>query len=373
MHPSETGDHHRQAAVNPKSPSQVAALFLPERERFALQPLGTGLIHRTWLVVSEEGPRFVLQELNTRVFPDPERILRNLRVLQSHFRSRGAASGIWPELLISRYGEPCVRDAAGGVWRALSFIPGTTLGGIETIAQAEEIGCALGEFHACFRDLDPALLENPLPDFHVAPTYLARLDALRTRVRLEDDEGVREALEFVEARRSFVPVLEDAKARGILVCRIIHGDPKLDNVRFDAEGRKALCLLDLDTVQAGLWHYDLGDCLRSCCNRASESPADPCIVKFDLALCEAILRGYWQRVRVDFPAPERAFLFAAIRLLPLELGLRFLTDHLAGDVYFKTTRRGQNLERAVTQFRLVESIEHHEAEIREVIAAWDMA
>lgn len=355
--------------MNPESAPRVAALFLPEGERFSLEPLGTGLIHRTWLVVPEEGPRFVLQELNTRVFPDPERILRNLRVLQSHLRSRGAASGIWPEFLISRRGEPCVRDAVGGFWRALRFIPGTTLGGIETSAQAEEVGCALGEFHVCFRELDPALMEDPLPDFHIAPTYLARLDALRTRVRLDDDEGVHEALEFVEARRSFVSVLEDAKARGVLTCRIIHGDPKLDNVRFDAEGRKALCLLDLDTVQAGLWHYDLGDCLRSCCNRAGEAPPEPRAVKFDLALCEAILRGYRQRVGADFPAPERAFLFAAIRLLPLELGIRFLTDHLAGDVYFKTARRGQNLERAVTQFRLVESIERNEAVIREVIAA----
>jgi Ser/Thr protein kinase RdoA (MazF antagonist) len=332
------------------------------------------LIHRTWLVVPEEETRFVLQELNTRVFPDPERILRNLRVLQSHLRtSRGAAPRTWPELLVTRRGESCVRDAAGGFWRALRFIPGATFGGIETNAQAEEVGRALGEFHACFRELDPTLLEDPLPDFHIAPTYLAHLDALRARVRLNDDEGVRQAIEFVEARRGFVPVLEDAKARGVLVCRIIHGDPKLDNVRFDAEGRKALCLLDLDTVQAGLWHYDLGDCLRSCCNRAGEVPLDPRAVKFDLALCQAILRGYRQRVGADFPALERAFLFDAIRLLPLELGIRFLTDHLAGDVYFKTARRGQNLERAVAQFRLVESIEYNEAAIREIIAAWGTA
>jgi Ser/Thr protein kinase RdoA (MazF antagonist) len=359
--------------LNPESASPIAALFLPEGDQFSLEPLGTGLIHRTWLVVPEQGPRFVLQELNTRVFPDPERLLRNLGVLQSHFRSRGTASRTWPELLMTLRGEPSVRDAAGGCWRALRFIPGTTLGAIQTQAQAEEVGCALGEFHASFRELDPALLEAPLPDFHIAPTYLARLDALRTRARLDDDECAREALEFVEARRGFVPVLEDAKARGLLPCRIIHGDPKLDNVRFDVDARRALCLLDLDTVQAGLWHYDLGDCLRSCCNRAGEVPPDPRAVEFDLALCEAILRGYRRRVGADFPAPERAFLFDAIRLLPLELGIRFLTDHLAGDVYFKTARRGQNLERAIVQFRLVASIERNEAAIREIIAAWDGA
>jgi Ser/Thr protein kinase RdoA (MazF antagonist) len=161
-------------------------------------------------------------------------------------------------------------------------------------------------------------------------------------------------LTSVATRRHIAPVLDEARRTGQLPRRVTHGDPKLNNFLFDPAGAAALALIDLDTVQAGLVHYDLGDCLRSWCNQAGEEAPTP---GFDLAICRALLAGYLGEARKFLEPGEYPFLYPAIRLLPLELGLRFLTDHLEGDWYFKVRARGQNLRRALTQFQLVECIE----------------
>jgi Ser/Thr protein kinase RdoA (MazF antagonist) len=200
-----------------------------------------------------------------------------------------------------------------------------------------------------------------LPGFHIAPAYLARFDEITAGLRPRSSPAeLQGALAFVEARRSGTGVLEEAKRQGKLSLRVIHGDPKLDNVLFDETSGRAVSLIDLDTVKPGLIHYDLGDCLRSCCNCAGESGQEPW---FDLSLCHAILGGYLAETG-DLLAPtDLDYLYEAARLLPFELGLRFLTDYLAGDVYFKVDEPGQNLRRAWTQFHLVESVEQQKPAI----------
>ena len=163
-------------------------------------------------------------------------------------------------------------------------------------------------------------------------------------------------------------MLEDARAQGLIDERVIHGDPKLDNILFDASGRRALALIDLDTVQPGLIQQDLGDCLRSCCNRSGESPQDQGRPDFDLGLCAAILDAYGEETRGLLGPGDIEVLYDSIRLLPFELALRFLTDHLEGDRYFRVTHPGQNLEKARTQLDLVADIESKEPAIREIIA-----
>ncbi|WP_367026246.1 aminoglycoside phosphotransferase family protein [Methylococcus sp. ANG] len=351
-------------------PESIGARFLPEGEGFRVEPLGDGLINQTWLVSPAASARFVLQRINARVFAHPGRIAANLRRIQAHVH--GGDSDFaehWPDLIAPREGGDALVDAEGGHWRALRYIEGSqVLERIATERQALEVGRVLGAFHAALAEVDSASLDDPLPDFHIAPGYLAHLDAVRTSAGL-GDPAVRRALGFVEARREFVPVLERAKAAGRLRSRVIHGDPKLANILFDREGERALTLIDLDTVKPGLVHYDIGDCLRSCCNRSGESPEDPGATRFDLALCEAILRGYLSVAGHMLTAEDREHLYDAIRLIPLELGIRFLADHLAGDVYFRTESRGQNLHRARVQFRLVECIEADEAAIRRIVAA----
>lgn len=352
--------------MTPPDASQLHPAFHAVRQfidepGIAVSLLGRGLINDTYLV-SAAACRFVLQRINHQVFPDPPAVMANLRVLSDHVRRHRtdpAACG-WrlPEIIPTLAGEDFYRDEAGGYWRSLSFIEGARgLPALENEFQAEQVGQALGRFHALAGGLPTGALRDILPGFHIAPAYLARFDQAAALAGPEADAAeLREALEFVDARRAGIGVLEEAKARGELRMRVIHGDPKLDNVLFDETTGRAASLIDLDTVKPGLIHYDLGDCLRSCCNRAGES-ADGAEARFDLEVCRAILRGYWAEARGFLTEADRHYLYDAIRLLPFELGLRFLTDHLAGDVYFKVEARGQNLRRARVQFRLAESVE----------------
>jgi Ser/Thr protein kinase RdoA (MazF antagonist) len=303
--------------------------------------------------------------------------MENLRVLGEHIRQPASAGNAaaralrLPEILPARDGSDFVIDAEGGFWRAQEFIEHTrTLDTISDIAQAGEAGFVLGRFHALIHDFDPARLHRTLPGFHDAPGYFARfLRASARPRRAEASSELLHGLAFVEARWGLTRVLERARREGKLVTRPIHGDTKLNNFLFDTRTGKAVSLIDLDTVQPGLIHYDIGDCLRSCANPAGESPEDAGSVRFDLDIGRAVLKNYLAETRGFLTRHDYDYLYDAIRLIPFELGLRFLTDYLEGDHYFKTERPGQNLHRALVQFQLTTSIEEHEQPIKALIAS----
>ena len=332
--------------------------------------MGRGLINDSYLVTLDNGRHAVLQRINRGAFPQPERIMDNLRTLLAHARTHPQAGLRLPEIVVARDGRDSVVDASGGFWRALSYIE-NTFAPEPPIAldQAHEIGHVLGAFHALVANLAPERMHATRPGFHDTPQYLARFTAAAAR---HDNELANSELhfcfEFIHARRAFAHVLEDAAARGELMRRVIHGDPKLDNFLFDRSTRRAVSLIDLDTVQSGLLHYDIGDCLRSCCNGAGESPANTSMASFDVSVCEAILEGYRPWARAFLSPTDRRYLYDAARLIPFELGLRFLTGHLEGDRYFKTAWRGQNLHRAATQFRLTASVEASAEPLQHLIA-----
>lgn len=336
-------------------------------EIVALAPLGRGLINDTYRIDTRDGT-FVLQRINARVFPEPLKILANYRALLEHTRisKRHPAALQLPELLTCNDGSDHFRDEHQAVWRAQSFIVGSrSLERLDTTQQAEQIGWALGQFHALVADLPPERMHDTLPGFHVAPAYLRQFDRALAASRPSGDGQLASAIDFVGQRRNRCNALENALTEGRLTTRVIHGDPKFDNVLFDEESGAAVSLIDLDTVKPGLIHYDIGDCLRSCCNRAGESGSAPW---FDLGLCRALLGAYWDAARAELTPHDRDLIADAALLLPLELGMRFLTDHLNGDTYFKVSEPGQNLSRALTQFRLVESLEAQEADLRTVVA-----
>ncbi len=335
---------------------------------------GQGLINDTFLVTTDSGRRAILQRINRHVFPEPARIMANMRMLSEHVRKRQAGETSvrelrLPEIIPARDGKDFALDPQGGFWRAMHFIDNTiTLTAIAGEAQAGEVGFALGRFHALTHDLDPARMHETLPGFHNAPAYFARF--LRASARPRVPAASREllyCLDFVETRRRLTRVLETAKREGRLRMRVIHGDTKLNNFLFDADTGRAVSLIDLDTVQPGLIHYDIGDCLRSCANPAGESPGDPASARLDLDISQAILDRYFAETRGFLTHVDRDYIYDAIHLIPFELGLRFFTDHLEGDCYFKTDRPGQNLHRAMTQFALTLSIEKNEGKIRSLI------
>ncbi len=354
----------------------IAAAFDLDGQIRDVRPYGHGLINDSFIVTLHAGRRVILQRINRRVFPKPALIMENLRVLAEHVRQRQAKAGPTarelqlPEVFTTRDGKDFVIDAEGGFWRAMGFIENTrTFETITDATQAEEVGFGLGRFHALIHDLDPERLHETLPGFHHAPGYFARfLRASAQPRRAAASQDLLYCLSFVELRWSLTRVLDAAKREGKLAIRPIHGDTKLNNFLFDANSGRAVSLIDLDTVQPGLIHYDIGDCLRSCANPAGESPKDIASVRFDLDICRAILKNYLAETRSFLTQNDYHYLYDAIRLIPFELGLRFFTDHLEGDRYFKTDWPGQNLHRAMVQFRLTASIETAEKDIKTLIA-----
>jgi Ser/Thr protein kinase RdoA (MazF antagonist) len=284
------------------------------------------------------------------------------------------ADRIWqlPRVIPCKDGRDYYVDDAGEYWRALTLIASAT--SYETTQGAEhavEVGTVLGQFHRLISDLDPTTLRDTLPGFHVTPQYLAKYDATsraeRARSHLNASMEARRLSLFVEARRALAYELDAAMQYGKLGLRLIHGDPKVTNIMIDDFTGKGTSIIDLDTVKPGLIHYDFGDALRSVCNPAGEEEDNLSKVVFDVDLCEAFVRGYMSYA-CDFLTPgDREYLYTSIRLLAFELGLRFFEDYLAGNVYFKISYPEQNMNRARVQFKLCESIEAREHQVRRVL------
>ncbi|MFI0402779.1 MAG: phosphotransferase enzyme family protein [Cyanobium sp.] len=349
--------------------TQIASAFAGAHAVQGVSALGNGNINSTYLVAREGAEPFVLQKLNTTVFPEPQRVMHNLLIVSKHVEGRlqgEGAGGRWvlPKVLKSRSGEPWLEEGEA-FWRAISFVPATTtLDALATPGQAREVGYGLGRFHELVHDLPCEQLADTLEGFHITPGYLAQYQAICSEPSRQPSEQEAWAHRFVAQRAPWANVLERAKATGELPLRPIHGDPKVNNVLLDASSGRAVALVDLDTVKPGLVHYDIGDCLRSGCNPLGEETPALDAVSFNLTLCEALLEGYGAVANRFLQPADHRYLYDAIRLLSFELGLRFFTDHLAGNVYFHTQRPGQNLDRALVQFRLTESIEAQERDIR---------
>ncbi|MFC1513244.1 phosphotransferase enzyme family protein, partial [Thermodesulfobacteriota bacterium] len=269
------------------------------------------------------------------------------------------------KMIPSCHGADFLVDGQQNHWRLCSFIDQTrTLDRVDNPEQARQVGAGLGRFHRLLSDLDARTLHDTLPGFHDTPGYLALYDALLAGERRPEDLFCRR---FIESRRGLAGVLEEARLSGVLPVRVMHGDPKVNNFLFARDSDRVVSLIDLDTVKAGLIHYDIGDCLRSCCNPEGEEGGDLDQVDFDMDFCRAILAGYFAKASSFLTEADYGFLYAAVHLLAFELGLRFYTDHLAGNIYFKVDDSEQNLRRALVQFRLTERIEARQTEIRALV------
>ncbi len=346
-------------------PRQAAAAFCRDGATCPLSQLGRGNINDTFLVASAAAP-FVLQRINSRVFPQPLSVINNFAKVTRHLTGRLVQTDkpfrtALPVPTLS--GALFFHDAQGEYWRGQTYLPHTSYSTLTSPDQAFQIGRILAVFHSLVAGLDGQCLADPLPGFHNLPQYLQEFDRLPTKQQTETNAASSYCCHAIQQGRQRATVLEEAKSSGFLPLQAIHGDPKIDNFLFDNQGL-ADGILDLDTVGAGIVHYDLGDCLRSCCNRAGESGADGQAVLFDMEICRAILAGYFSLPQQLLSAGQRAYIFDAVLAITFELGVRFITDHLRGNTYFKVRQDGENLVRAERQFRLVEDIVKHEAEIR---------
>jgi Ser/Thr protein kinase RdoA (MazF antagonist) len=338
---------------------------------------GSGLINDTFVCEmrsDREMRQYILQRINAVVFKKPEQVMENVEVVTNHVVNRLRAEGvrdpyaITPALIYSKEGRSFHIDETGAYWRLYHFIKaGAVYDRVKDAWHGHEVGRGLGRFQSLLSDLPPELLHDTLPGFHQTPHYLAEFDeALRADVKKRTTEVMAER-EFVHSRRSLAPVLTDLAASKELPIRVVHNDPKVNNVLIHAVTGKALCMVDLDTVKPGIIHFDFGDCIRSASNPAGEDAEDLRTVRLDLPIFEAVTQGYLREAGGFLTCKEIEMLPSAVKILTFELGIRFLSDYLRGDTYFKIRYPEQNLHRARVQFKLLESIEKAYEDITSIV------
>ncbi|MGJ8650314.1 MAG: phosphotransferase enzyme family protein [Opitutaceae bacterium] len=356
---------------------KIAQQFEVAGKLASVQPIGSGNVNDTYLAVfrthfSEE--KIIVQRINGQVFSKPEWIMANIRILTNHYHEQlqvesASADRIWqlPRIVPCRNGDDYYVDTEGGHWRALTLIASATAHEVVQSEQhAHEVGSVLGQFHRLVDGLNASELHDTLPGFHITPGYLEQYDQVSRSDQVKQSTDVEQLQHFIEERRELAYVLKNALEAGELKLRLIHGDPKVSNIMIDNDSGKGTAIIDLDTVKPGLIHYDFGDALRSICNPMGEDCKNLEGVVFDLDLCQAFVRGYMQFAGSFLTENDNKYFYDSVRLITFELGLRFFQDYLAGDVYFRTTHPEHNLERAKVQFKLCESIEHRENQIREI-------
>lgn len=329
-------------------------------------PIPSGHINDTYCSEFEDGGRrvkYVNQRINHLVFREPERLMENIERVTRFARRQIAAAGGDPDrqsltIVPARDGKSFHRTPEGGYWRMFRFIDGArTYDRVEDIRHVYAAAQAFGRFQRMLARLPGERLHETIPDFHHTRK---RYEAFLASVEHDPAgraSGVRPEIDFVLAREKDAGVVVDGLASGLIPERVTHNDTKLNNVMIDDLTGEGICVIDLDTVMPGSVLYDFGDSVRLGAATAAEDERDLARVGFDLGMFDRLAAGYVDAAR-DFLAPAETELLAfSAKLLTLECGIRFLTDHLKGDVYFKIHRPGHNLDRARTQFKMVAEME----------------
>lgn len=364
------------------TPETIAAKFEAPGQVVTVLDINTGNVNDTYRVIKRttySEIQFVLQRISQAVFPRPELVMANMKAITdfAHEKLEEQASRsnrIWqlPRVIPTLAGNDFYVDENGEFWRALSMIASATSHEkVLNPEHAHEAGYVLGHFQRVIADYPSNQLVDTLPGFHITPTYLNHHDKViqtdEAQQRLAASSEARRIEDFIQERRDFASILEDALARGELHHRPIHGDPKISNIMMDDITGKGTAIVDLDTVKPGLIHYDFGDCVRSVCNPAGEEAKDLKEVVVNVDLFESLVSGYLKQAGEFLTDADRKYLYDSARLISFELGLRFFTDYLAGDVYFKINYEPQNLNRSRVQMKLCESIETRESMLRRVL------
>jgi hypothetical protein len=340
-------------------------------EMLRVEKLNVGHINETYAATYDQGGtriRYLHQKLNRAVFRNPAGVMKNILRVTGHLRKKLETAQVDDltrrtlTVIPTRAGKSFWRDDEGNVWRTFVFVEGVrTYQVVRTPAQAFQAGRAFGEFQTLLVDLPGGRLIETIPNFHDTRARLAALQQAVQRDRFNRAATVKRELDFARQREGIAGVIVDGMATGRIPERITHNDTKFNNVMLDAATGEARCIVDLDTVMPGCALYDFGDLIRTATSPTLEDERDLVRVKMRMPLFKQLARGYLGRAGEFLNRTERSLIAFSGRLITYELGLRFLTDYLNGDVYFRTHRRGQNLDRCRAQFKLVESIEQQEA------------
>lgn len=345
---------------------QISGQFSVSGDCLEVKPFGNGHINDTYAVTcaSEGGVRrYILQKLNSRVFPHPTALMNNFAAVTAYLRPIIKKEGGDPDreclkVIPTVQGAAYYVDGEGEVWRMTQLIENTDAYLVaESSAMFEDAGRAFGLFIKRLEGFDAASLIEVIPDFHNTVKRYENLEKAVAADKAGRVSGVKDLIDFARARKDKTSVIVSALKEGSIPLRVTHNDTKLNNVLIDTATQKAICVIDLDTVMPGSLLYDFGDAIRVGCSTAEEDEKDLSKVNFDRENFVAFTRGFMRGLGDNLTVNEEKLLPTGAILMTFECGMRFLTDYLEGDVYFKTAYPEHNLVRCRTQFKLVEEME----------------
>lgn len=356
---------------------QVAPSFQIDGLLAGSLPYGSGHINDTFAAYFQMNDgtvrRYIVQKINTGIFKNPGELMENVSGVTSFLKERILQNGGDPlretlTVVPTREGGSYMTDAQGAAWRCYVFVEDTvTYQIVEKPEDFYTVARTFGQFQRLLADYPAHTLHETIPLFHDTPNrYRNFLHALEED-KLGRAAGVAGEIAFVKEREAFTHLLADLQRTGELPLRVTHNDTKLNNILIDKATGRGLCVIDLDTVMPGLALHDYGDSIRFGASTALEDEPDLDKVSMDLGLFELFTKGFLETAGQVFTDKEIELLPAGAKMMTLECGMRFLTDYLEGDTYFKIHREGHNLDRARTQFKLVGDMEKKWEQMQQIV------
>ncbi|MGE0089333.1 MAG: phosphotransferase enzyme family protein [Bacteroidales bacterium] len=340
--------------------------FFPKDQNYSVKPYGKGHINDTYIVAFPESDiEYILQRINTSVFVEPKILINNHLKIQPELINSGSSIQI-AELIPDITNEFLFIDKLGGAWRMTSFIKDSySIDFIDNECQAYQSGLAFGWFVYASKNIQPTDLKEPIKDFHRLSFRLRQLNKAIKDNKADRLNEVIPIIRFFKEREKSLNKIEALIDIGYIPLRVVHNDTKINNILF--RDKKVVAVIDLDTVGPGSILYDYGDALRTTANTAAEDEKILEKVMFNINAFKAFNKGYLSEIKSILSDSEKRFLFMAPILMTYIMGIRFLTDYLNGDIYYKTNYPDHNLDRCLVQKKLIESIEANELIIRNII------
>ena len=358
--------------MNTETALDIFKKFAVDDEVVDIRPFGDGHINTTYLVTCKNG-KYTLQQLNHTVFTEPEHVMHNILLVTEHLAAKIRKAGGDPmretlNIIRTKDGNTHYYDGTVGFFRVFTFVDGArSYPKVEQPVHFYNAARAFGKFQNMLADFPATELYETIPNFHnTVSRFYDLLKAIGN-----DTEGRRELvedeIEFVLSRRAKCGIILKAIADGSVPMRVTHNDTKYDNILIDDETGEGICIIDLDTVMPGSMLYDYGDSLRFGTNAGAEDEQDLSKVYCDLELFEEFTKGYLEVLGGNLTRKEIELMPMAGQIITLECGMRFLTDFLNGDTYFRTHRPNHNLDRARAQFKLVADMEERYDEMMAIV------
>jgi len=333
---------------------------------------GNGHINDTFKVTAEkDGVKtdYIVQRINTSIFTDPDMLMQNIKSVTDYVRKQIAAKGgntqrEVMQIIPTDTNELYYTDVNGSAWRAYLFVVDSVcLDAPRNTDDLEKSARAFGQFASSLAGFDAEKLGEPIPRFHDTPNRFANLMAAYKADKCGRADEVKELIDFALEREQFTHTLQDSA----IPLRVTHNDTKLNNILLDKDSYEALCVIDLDTIMPGYSANDFGDMIRFSANTAKEDEADLDKVKVNLELYEACVRGYIEGCNGGLTQQELLLLHVGAKMMTFECGMRFLTDYLEGDTYFRISYDKHNLVRCLNQFKLLSELEKNDEQVKDII------